>query len=101
MSVTRNQYLVQRYYRELWNEWNFALAPEIVSDDVRFRGSLGIECEGITQFFDYMRLVRSAFPDFANEIVDLVAETDAIAARLIYTGTHEGEFLGSDPQVSA
>jgi len=92
--VTENRHLVQRYYEQLWNEWNFALATEIVTQDIRFRGSLGIEARGLSQFLDYMRLVQSAFPDFANEIVEMVAEHDAVAARLTYTGTHQGEILG-------
>jgi predicted ester cyclase len=40
---------------------------------------------------------RSAFPDWHEEIVQLVAEGDAVAGRFRCSGTHRGEFLGEDP----
>lgn len=40
---------------------------------------------------------RSAFPDWREEIVELVAERDAVAGRFRCSGTHRGEFLGEAP----
>ena len=40
---------------------------------------------------------RKAFPDWHEEIVQLVAEADAVAGRLPCSGTHRGEFLGEAP----
>ena len=40
---------------------------------------------------------RSAFPDWHEEIVRLVAEGDAVAGRFRCSGTHRGEFLGEAP----
>ncbi len=40
---------------------------------------------------------RSAFPDWHEEIVQLIAEGDAVAGRFRCSGTHRGEFLGEDP----
>ncbi len=40
---------------------------------------------------------RSAFPDWHEEIVELVAEEDAVAGRFKCAGTHRGEFLGEAP----
>ena len=40
---------------------------------------------------------RSAFPDWQEEIVQLVAEGDAVAGRFRCSGTHRGEFLGEAP----
>jgi predicted ester cyclase len=37
---------------------------------------------------------RSAFPDWQEDIVQLVAEGDAVAGRFRCSGTHRGEFLG-------
>ena len=41
--------------------------------------------------------VRSAFPDWREEIVELVAEGDTVAGRFNCSGTHRGEFLGEAP----
>ncbi len=40
---------------------------------------------------------RRAFPDWHEEIVQLVAEGDAVAGRFRCSGTHRGEFLGEAP----
>jgi len=40
---------------------------------------------------------QSAFPDFAMEIIDLVAERDTVVAHFKCSGTHEGEWLGIPP----
>ncbi len=39
----------------------------------------------------------SAFPDWREEIVELVAEGDTVAERFRCKGTHQGEFLGEPP----
>src|SRR5215208_6849187 len=39
----------------------------------------------------------TAFPDWREEIVELVAEGDAVAGRFRCSGTHLGEFLGEAP----
>jgi predicted ester cyclase len=40
---------------------------------------------------------RSAFPDWHEEIVELVAEGSTVAGRFKCSGTHRGEFLGEAP----
>lgn len=40
---------------------------------------------------------RAAFPDWREEILELVAEGDAMAGRFRCSGTHLGEFLGEAP----
>ena len=64
---------------------------------MEFRGSLGITVRGIVGFQGYVSTVRSAFPDFHNQLEDLMAEGDKVVARLTYTGTHQGEMLGLAP----
>ena len=39
----------------------------------------------------------AAFPDWHEEIVELVAEGDTVAGRFRCSGTHRGEFLGEAP----
>ena len=40
---------------------------------------------------------RTAFPDWHEEAVQLVAEGDTVAGRFRCSGTHLGEFLGNPP----
>jgi steroid delta-isomerase-like uncharacterized protein len=96
MSVIENKSLVHHYY-EMWNRWDFALADELIAEDISFRGSLGVDVRGREGFKGYMRAVCAAFPDFHNRIEELVAEDDKVAVRLTYTGTHRGELFGIRP----
>jgi steroid delta-isomerase-like uncharacterized protein len=94
MSAEHNKALVRRYYDELWNCWDFALADEIIGEGIAFRGSLGVSVEGREGFKEYMRTVQRVFPDFHNHVEELLADGDRIVARLTYTGTHQGEVAG-------
>ena len=89
-----NKLLIRRYYDEMWNPWNFAVARELLAENIVFRGSLGDVMKGRDTFCDYMRKVRSAFPDFHNAIEELIAEGDTVVAKLAYSGTHRGEIFG-------
>lgn len=42
----------------------------------------------------YVERVRAVFPDFHNQIEELVGEDTKVAARLTYTGSHRGEIWG-------
>lgn len=97
MSTKANKALVRRYYEDLWNRWDLAVADEIIAPDIAFRGSLGIAVEGREGFKRYVATVRAAFPDFHNRMDDLIAEGDKVVARLTYTGTHQGELFGIAP----
>lgn len=97
MSIEENKALIRRYYDELWNQWKFELAEELIDQDVRFRGSLGRMVAGRGGLIGYMKHVQAAFPDYYNSIEELVAEDDRVVARLIYTGTHQGEIFGIAP----
>ena len=85
--------LVRRFYDELWNNWNYGIIGEILTPDVGFHGSLGVQKNGHQGFIDYAEIVRAAFPDFTNTIEELIAEGDKVAACLTYRGTHMGEIF--------
>lgn len=102
--------LVRRFYDELWNRWDDAAVDELLDEAFAFRGSLGDEVRGRDGFRRYRDKVRAAFPDFHNEILDLVtgpgagsgpggagAHGERAAVRLRYSGHHRGEVLGVAP----
>ena len=98
MSRTEeNKALIRRYYDQLWNRWDLGVADAIISPGIHFRGSLGMSVEGIDGFKRYMETVRHAFPDFHNQIDELIAEGEKVVVRLTYSGTHWGELFGVGP----
>ncbi|WP_051476651.1 ester cyclase [Arthrobacter sp. Br18] len=45
-------------------------------------------------FISWMHGMHAAFPDMTGAIEDTVVEGGRIAGRVLWTGTHQGEFLG-------
>jgi len=43
---------------------------------------------------DFFRGLRAAFPDLHMEVQDLIADDGKVVARVVVTGTQEGEFFG-------
>lgn len=60
--------------------------PEVLSEYVSSEGLI-----------EHILDIESAFPRYTLEILDLVAEDDRVAARLLFRGTHRGDFHGIEP----
>jgi steroid delta-isomerase-like uncharacterized protein len=86
--------LVERFYNEVWNQADEAVAREILDEDFRFRGSLGLEHRGQDGFIDYMRSIHVALADYTCVIEELVVDADRVAARMIFKGRHQAPFFG-------
>ncbi|WP_295119570.1 ester cyclase [uncultured Leifsonia sp.] len=97
MAVRDVEVLVREFYDRLWNQWDDEHVESILSDDFHFRGSLGQTTSGRRAWREYRDRVRSAAPDFHNEILEMIASGDRAAVRLRYTGTHAGHLLGHPP----
>ena len=95
--LDKNKDLIRRYYADLWNRWDDAVVDEIIAPGIQFRGSLGVTVDGKKGFRGYVAQVRAAFPDFHNQVDELLAEGDGVMARLTYSGTHLGELYGAAP----
>lgn len=69
----------------------------LVTPDVVFRGSLGIEVRGAAGIADYCRQARSVFRDFRVAVGEVIGQGDVAAARLTFTGQHQRELFGVPP----
>jgi steroid delta-isomerase-like uncharacterized protein len=88
---------VRRFFEQLWNRWDLSVADEILAEEVRFRGSLGTTLRGREAFKGYVGTVRGAFPDWHNQIDELIEAGDRVVARMTWSGTHRGELFGIPP----
>ncbi|MGE0422932.1 MAG: ester cyclase [Reyranellaceae bacterium] len=89
--------LVRRFYDEVWNQADEAVAREILADDLSFRGSIGEERVGAAGFIDYMRKIHRAFADYHCRIDHLVADAQGAAARMTFSGLHCESLWGEKP----
>ncbi|MBL0898092.1 MAG: ester cyclase [Reyranella sp.] len=89
--------LVERFYFEVWNRADEAVAREILHPGFRFRASLGPERLGPDGFIEYMRSIHAALADYTCIIDDLVAAGNRAAARMTFRGRHRGRFFDVEP----
>jgi steroid delta-isomerase-like uncharacterized protein len=91
MPAQDNKAAVRRFYEEFMNGKNLEIIDELVTADSvdHTFGSQGIEAS--KQFFG---MLFQAFPDLRVEVHDVLAEGELVAARVTYSGTHQGEFIG-------
>lgn len=80
MSVDENKMLVRRYFEDLANDGNLAIASQIIVPQHR---------EDVQQLITKLRI---AFPDFHITIEDQIAEGDRVVTRFTASGTHYGEW---------
>ena len=91
-----NKQLVQRFYKEVYIDWNMELADKVLSP--QFRSHDWPEGQTGPQVFrDYYSTIRSAVPDARYEVDDLIAEGDRVVVRWRLLGTHKGDFQGIAP----
>jgi len=74
------------------NRFDTSLIPVLLTQDIRFRGSLGQTKNGHFEFAEYVNFIRRT--DFTNEIEEFISEGDKAFARLTYRGTHRGKLFG-------
>ena len=89
--------LVRRFYDELWNEVNLAVATEILDPEVTFQGSVGVGATGPAQVCDYVTMVTTALSGYRCDVEMLVEDGDRAAAKVLFSGIHVGDFLGYAP----
>jgi steroid delta-isomerase-like uncharacterized protein len=97
MPKSRIADLVGRFYRDVWNAHDRAAMAELLTEDFRFRGSLGRESVGLEAFARYVDSVHESLSDYRCEIEELVSEGDRSFARMIFSGIHRGSLLGHSP----
>jgi steroid delta-isomerase-like uncharacterized protein len=71
-------------------------AALLSEDFVEHEGGPGLPPtrEGTLAFF---KMMQGAFPDMQMSVDDLIAGTSKTVARVTFTGTHQGDFMGVPP----
>jgi predicted ester cyclase len=95
--TSENDHLIERFYNDMWNRFDTGLLIDVVSPEIRFRGSLGQTRTGIPELIEYVEFIRAFAPDFHNIVVDTISQGHRTFAKLSYTGTHRGELFGISP----
>ena len=63
-------------------------------EDVVVHAPLGLSTQGIDAEINVWKAALAAMPDLRHEIQEVVASSSTVAARVVVTGTHRGDFAG-------
>jgi len=93
MKLEPNRAIVRGYMNEIINKGNFDAFDGYFSERVLFNNLPGLK-QGLASM---VRSMRGAFPDFHLTIEDQIAEGDKVITRMIFHGTHQGDYRGIAP----
>jgi steroid delta-isomerase-like uncharacterized protein len=90
-----NAEFIRRWFEEVWNKGRMDAIDEMGSADAVGHGQAEHSVDlGLVEFKQFVRSLRSAFPDIHVTIHDTLAQGDRVVARWSATMTHTGPFLG-------
>jgi len=96
MAAADNIALLQRYYDEIFNKRNLAVADEVFASDYvsHHNDPVGLPPgpEGVRQF---VTATVEGFPDITITVEDIFGEGDLTASRWMLAGTNTGPFFGN------
>ncbi|HYO30594.1 MAG TPA: ester cyclase [Thermomicrobiales bacterium] len=90
MSDGTAQAVVRRYYDEVMNRQNVAAIETILAPKFLH----GTEARGLRGQAAVVQTYFSAFPDIHVAIDQMIGDGETVAARMTWSGTHRGPWLG-------
>jgi predicted ester cyclase len=97
MSTEHNKAVVRRFFEEIYNQGDLALAGELFGADFGGPGGSHHAVRGPEAARRAVAAMRAAFPDICFTVEDLIAEDDQVVVRVTFRGTHRGLFMGIAP----
>ena len=97
LTSEESKAIVLRWFAEL-DRGNLDIVEDLIAEDYVDHNpalpNLPAGREGVRQ---YVRILKSAFPDAAHVIDDIIAEGDKVMTRVTAHGTFLGECIGYQP----
>lgn len=97
MGTEQNKALYRRFIDEVFNQGRFERLGEFLAPDYVFRDASPGMAPGPEAIRETVTNFRTAFPDLAITLEELVAEGDKVCARSVMRGTHRGPLFGIAP----
>lgn len=100
-SVEDNIDLVRRFYAEIFNGGNLAVADEIIAPGFVEHIPQPLpgthSTTGPEAIRSFASMLREAIPDLHVSIDDVIAAGDKVVTRVTWQGTQQGPLFGADP----
>src|SRR5438046_813114 len=92
MSAQKNKNIARRFFAELWEKGDLAVADEIFADDYDHRDPARLRgAEGEKQLY---QSIAAAFSEIRITVEDQIAEGDKVVSRCTSQMKHTGTFMG-------
>lgn len=95
INLDANRDVVKKYHA-VWSNGQVVEIDKILAPDFVCHFINGIEWKGIDGANNSITSHRKSFPDWKEEIVDMISEGDKVVTRYKSTGTQQGAFNGLD-----
>ncbi len=92
-----NAAIVRQFIDEVLNQGDIDGADRFVWNDVVEQEPFPGQGPGLSGLQDILRGMRSAFPDMRWTVEEQLADGDRVLTRFVWSGTHQGTFLGVTP----
>ncbi len=92
-----NKAILRRFFEEIYNQGNLAVADDLVAADYVCHNPAPGEAPGREGLKAFVAYLHRSFDDLHVTIEDQVAEGDRVATRYTIRGRQEGEFAGIPP----
>ena len=89
-----NKEVIQAFLDDVINEGRLERADDLVKEDFVELDPLPGQEQGREGLKAVIHQLRTAFPDMHWVVKEMVAESDKVVTRFVWTGTQRGEFLG-------
>jgi steroid delta-isomerase-like uncharacterized protein len=96
-DLVRNKGVVRRQHTQVWSQGDLGAIDELYAPGFVCHFLVGPEWRGRVGVREQVTAHRRTFPDWTEEIEDIVAEGDRVVTRFRSSGTHRGEFQGIAP----
>lgn len=94
-DLEANREIVRKYH-QVWSNGDLSILDKIMSPDFVCHFINGIEWKGIEGAKNEISSHRKSFPDWNEDIQDIIAEGDKVVTRYKSTGTQNGKFQDLD-----
>ena len=96
-QVVQNKEVVRQAHERVWSQGDLSAIDELYAADFVCHFLVGPEWRGREGVKEAVTNHRRSFPDWKEEIEDIIAEGDRVVTRFRSSGTHRGEFMGLKP----
>ena len=91
-----NMGVIRRWCDEGWTKGHVEVADELIHPNFKVHGAGGQVIEpGVEGLKQLILAWRTGFPDAVQRVEDIMAIDDTVIVRLVWEGTHLGEFMGT------